>query len=207
MITDPDAYFRDGCGRCKRGGTPECSTQNWAQGLADLRKICLDVGLVEVVKWGHPAYTHNGKNIAILGAFRGDFHLSFMNASLIDDPQGVFVKRGEHTQTANVMKFTDNGGPAAMATTIIDYLERATQAADSGAKPVKATAPSVAMPDELVAALDADPALSEAFHALTPGRQRMYYIYIGEAKQSATRSARIAKCSDRIFAGKGFNER
>ena len=65
----------------------------------------------------------------------------------------------------------------------------------------------LSMPDELVAALDADPALSEAFHALTPGRQRMYCIHIGEAKQSATRSARIEKCRDRIFAAKGFNER
>ncbi len=30
------------------------------------------------------------------------------------------------------------------------------------------------MPDELAEVLDADPELAEAFHALTPGRQKSY---------------------------------
>jgi uncharacterized protein YdeI (YjbR/CyaY-like superfamily) len=63
------------------------------------------------------------------------------------------------------------------------------------------------MPDELVEALDADPELAEAFQALTPGRQRSYTFDLNQAKQSATRVARIAKFRDRIIAGKGAMER
>ena len=52
-----------------------------------------------------------------------------------------------------------------------------------------------------------DPTFAEAFAALTPGRQKGYYLHIGEAKQSKTRIARIEKLQPRIFAGKGYNER
>ena len=52
MITDIEEYFSKGCGRCERFATSECSTRQWIQGLTDLRRICLEAGLVETVKWG-----------------------------------------------------------------------------------------------------------------------------------------------------------
>ena len=64
MITDPGDYFAKGCGRCDRFATPECSTRRWAAGLAALRRICLEAGLTETAKWGHPCYMHAGRNIA-----------------------------------------------------------------------------------------------------------------------------------------------
>lgn len=70
MITDIKDYFAKGCGRCERFSTPSCSARRWANGLSDLRRICLEVGLVETVKWGHPCYMHAGRNIAIIGATR-----------------------------------------------------------------------------------------------------------------------------------------
>jgi uncharacterized protein YdeI (YjbR/CyaY-like superfamily) len=63
------------------------------------------------------------------------------------------------------------------------------------------------LPDALVAALDADPALAEAFHRLTPGRQKSYVINLNGAKTSATRAARIATFRAHIIAGKGAMER
>jgi uncharacterized protein YdeI (YjbR/CyaY-like superfamily) len=63
------------------------------------------------------------------------------------------------------------------------------------------------IPDELTDALDADPELADAFRALTPGRQKSYMFSLNQAKQSATRVARIEKFRDRIIAGKGALER
>ena len=60
---------------------------------------------------------------------------------------------------------------------------------------------------ELQARLDADPALAEAFFALTPGRQREYDFHIGGAKQAATRERRLDACVPKILAGKGFRDR
>jgi uncharacterized protein YdeI (YjbR/CyaY-like superfamily) len=89
MIEDIEDYFARGCGRCGRFATPDCSTRRWEEGLRGLRRLCREAGLAETVKWGHPCYMHAGRNLAILGAFRGDFRLSFFDAALMRDPEGA----------------------------------------------------------------------------------------------------------------------
>jgi uncharacterized protein YdeI (YjbR/CyaY-like superfamily) len=114
MITQIEEYFTKGCGRCERFNTPDCSTRQWETGLAELRAICRDAGLIETVKWGHPCYMFAERNIAIIGALRGDFRLSFFNAALMKDPEGVLEKQGPNTQHADMIRFTDNAQVAAM---------------------------------------------------------------------------------------------
>ncbi len=206
MITEISDYFSKGCGRCERFATVDCSTRRWAVGLADVRRMCLAVGLAETVKWGHPCYMHSGRNIAILGAFRGDFRITFLNAALLKDPQGVLKKRGPNTQRPDMICFVDNAGAAKMAPVIQAYLQEAMGYAEAGTLPPKEQR-EIELPDELVQALDADPELAEGFHNLTPGRQKSYVISLNSAKSSPTRTARIAKFRDHILAGKGAMER
>lgn len=206
MITDPDAYFAQGCGRCDRFATPDCSTRRWLPGLLTLRRICRDAGLTEVAKWGHPVYLHAGRKIAILGAFRGDFRLSFFNAALMQDPEGFLQKQGPNTRHADCLRFTDTAAPAALEPMIRAYLAEAMGYADRGLLPPKE--PTEAdLPAELVEALDADPDLAEAFAALTPGRQKSWALHLTDAKTTATRLARIRKGRAKILAGKGAQER
>ena len=206
MITDIEDYFSKGCGRCERFATPECSTRHWAGGLGDLRKICRESGLFETVKWGHPCYVHEGRNVAIIGAFRGDFRLNFFNAALMKDPESLLEKQGPNTQHAGMIRFTDNAQVARMGPVILSYLKEAKGYAEAGIKPPREER-DIELPDELVEALDADPDLAEAFHALTPGRQRSYVINLNSAKTSATRMSRIAKFREKILSGKGATER
>jgi uncharacterized protein YdeI (YjbR/CyaY-like superfamily) len=206
MITDPDDFFTKGCGRCDRFATPDCSTRLWLEGLEALRQICLDLGLEETAKWGHPCYMHGGRNVAMLGAFRGDFRLTFFHAALLRDDEGVLEKNGPNAGHPSIIRFTANAQVAAMEPVIRAYLDEAKGYAERGILPAKDVAELV-LPDELVEALDADPELAEAFHALTPGRQKSYVINLNGAKQSATRIARIAKFRDKIIAGKGALER
>ena len=206
MITNPDDFFTKGCGRCPRFATPDCSTRPWIDGLNALRRICLDVGLQETVKWAHPCYMHAGRNIAIFGAFRGDFRLSFLNPSLLVDPEGVLEPQGPNSQTPGMIRFTANAQVAEREPVIRAYLRQLMGHAEAGTKPVKAER-EIDMPDELAEAMDGDPELAEAFHALTPGRQRSYLFALNQAKQSATRVARIEKFRGKIIAGKGALER
>ena len=99
-------YFRHGCGRCARFATPACSVRQWHDGLAALRTICRDSGLKETVKWGHPCYMHTGRNIAIIGAFRDDFRLTFFNAALMRDPDGRLEKQGPNTRHPDMIRLT-----------------------------------------------------------------------------------------------------
>jgi len=56
-------------------------------------------------------------------------------------------------------------------------------------------------PEEFQNKLKEIPALKIAFEALTPRRQRAYYFYFSEPKQSRTREARVEKCIPKILNG------
>lgn len=206
MITDIEDYFTRGCGRCDRFDTPDCSIQRWTRGQNKLREICLDMGLSEHVKWAHPCYMHADRNIALMGAFREDFRFTFLNGSLLKDPEGVLKPAGPNSRVANVLYFTDNDGPARMEETIRAYLAELMDHAERGTKPPKVET-VVEMPDELIEALDGDPELAEAFYDLTPGRQKSYAFNLNQAKKPETRYARIEKFRPKILAGKGAMER
>jgi uncharacterized protein YdeI (YjbR/CyaY-like superfamily) len=206
MITDIEDYFTRGCGRCSRFDTPDCATRTWSEGLAALRRICLAAGLVEVVKWGHPCYMHAGRNIALIGALRGDYRLSFMNAALLEDPEHILEMSGPNTANPDMIRFRGPAPGAALEQTLLRYLAEAKSHAEAGRRPPREPQ-EIVLPEELVEALDADPELAEAFHRLTPGRQRSYVIHLSSARTSATRQARIERHRDRILAGKGAMER
>lgn len=206
MITEIGDYFTKGCGRCPRFDTVDCSASIWASGLAELRRICRAAGLIETVKWGHPCYMHAGRNIALIGALRGDFRLNFFNSGLMRDASGVMEKQGPNTRHADTIRFRDAAEVAAMEPVILSYLREAMGYAEAGITPIKEPT-EIDLPDELVDALDADPELAEAFHNLTPGRQKSYVIGLNTAKTSATRLARIAKYRGHILEGKGATER
>ena len=206
MITDIEDFFTKGCGRCARFETPDCSTQIWGDGVRQLREICLNAGLTETVKWGHACYTHAGRNIVIIGAFRDNFRLNFFNAGLLKDPDGVLEKQGAETKTPDMLRFTAADQVAAKAAIAAAYIAEAMGYAEAGIKEKKTTT-ELELPEELADALDADPEMAEAFAALTPGRRRSYVMNLNAAKQRATRINRIAKFREGILAGKGLKER
>ncbi|WP_334194961.1 YdeI/OmpD-associated family protein [Pararhodobacter sp.] len=205
MITEAAAFFQDGCGRCDRFATPDCSARLWRDGLLALRQLCRDTGLEEAVRWGHPCYRHAGRNLALIGAFREDFRLSFPDAALLSDPEGLLEKPGPNSQTPSMIRFTDAAQVTERAKAIAALLTEAKEKAEAGLKPARQAA-EVTLPDTLVTALDDDPELADAFAALTPGRQRSYAIVLSQAKTEATQIKRIAKYRDKILAGKGANE-
>lgn len=206
MITDIGDFFAKGCGRCARFATPDCSALLWRDGLAVLRQICREAGLVETVKWGHPCYMHAGRNIALIAALRGDFRLNFFNAALMKDPDGVMERQGANTRHPDSIRFTDAARVGALAGTLRAYLAEAMAYAEAGVvAPKEAQAPD--LPEELVEALEADVALAEAFYALTPGRQRSYAIALASAKAAETRRRRVAGFPAGIMAGLGANGR
>lgn len=135
---------------------------------------------------GPPTYMHADRNIALFGAFRGDFRLSFMNPGLLDDTEGVLETQGPNSRTPGVIRFTDVKQVGEREPVIRAYLKQLMDHAEAGTKPPKVQT-EVEMPEELAEALEADPELAEAFHLLTPGRQRSYLFNLNQARQSKTR--------------------
>ena len=206
MITEIEDYFTRGCGRCGRFDTPDCSARRWQEGIVALRRLCLEAGLAETVKWGHPCYVHAGRNVALIGALRGDFRLNFFDAALMRDPEGVMEPQGPNTRHPDTIRFTDVARVEVLAPVIRAYLAEAMGYAEAGIRAPRG-APEVELPEELVAALDMDPELAEGFAALTPGRRRSYVVNLAGAKGAETRRRRIAGFRGKILAGKGATER
>jgi uncharacterized protein YdeI (YjbR/CyaY-like superfamily) len=148
---------------------------------------------------------HAGRNIALIGAFRGDFRLTLLNAALLKDPEGVLDRQGPNTRYPDCFRFTDTDTPTRLEPVIRAYLAEAMGYAEAGILPPKEPT-AIDLPSELVEALDADPELAEAFAALTPGRQKSWAFQIGTAKTSATRASRTEKARAKIMLGKGATE-
>ena len=178
---------------------------HWRAEMEALRKIARDCGLSEALKWGKPCYGVEGANVAIIQPFKEQCGFMFFKGALLQDPKGLLESPGEHSQTSRRMMFTSAGQVEKMQAKLRAFIAEAVKAESAGLK-VPAKKPAAPLPDELAAMYKKMPGLKAAFEALTPGRQRAYLIHFSAAKQSATRTARIAKYVPCIMAGKGMND-
>lgn len=191
MSSPADGYFERG--------------QSWPLESVRLRGILLECGLEEGLKWGNPCYMQDGKNIAIIQGMKDFLALMFFKGALMDDPADILVPPGPNSNSGRQIRFASMDDVAKSENSIKSYVQAALKIEEAGLKVEKTDTPD--LPAELLAKLAEDSELKTAFEALTPGRQRGYGLYIGGAKQSATRLARIEKHRPRILEGKGIHDR
>jgi uncharacterized protein YdeI (YjbR/CyaY-like superfamily) len=178
----------------------------WAGEIEAMRAVLEALPLDEETKWGKPCFLHGGKNVVLMQGFKTYFSLLFFGGALLADPKKRLEQLGK-MNAARVMKFTSAKQIESEKATIRAYVREAIALAESGQKVPKKKTADVPVPVELTAMLKKDARLKKAFEALTPGRQRSYLYHFGDAKQSATRTARIEKAMPAIFEGRGFLER
>lgn len=179
--------------------------KSWQAEIQKLRDILLGAGLDEEIKWGKPCYVYEGTNVAIIQPFKEHCALMFFKGALLEDTHKLLRSQGENTQSALRLEFRSE---AEVKKSVVDaYVRQAIAVEKQGLKVEFKAKQELELPSELQAALNKDAKLAKAFRALTPGRQRSYVMHIGAAKQPATRTARVLKCSPKILEGKGFNDR
>ena len=205
MITDPNDYFLDGCGRCDHYATDSCKARIWSEPLVLLRKFLLSTGLQEEAKWGQPTYTLNGKNVAMLFSFKDRCGISFFKGVLLKDEHNILVPAGPNSHVARLLKFSSASDVLEVEPLIHQYLAEAIEIEKSGKK-VHIPARDETLPMVIQERLDNDALFEKAWDALTPGRQRSYILHIGGAKQEKTQRNRLEKALPKIFSGKGNNE-
>lgn len=179
-------------------------SEQWPDVIAALRPILVGCGLTEEIKWGKPCYSHDGRNILILQEMKDFLAVMFFKGALLSDPDGVLHDQGPNSRSARRMQLTSTDEVAGSADTIDAYVAEAIAAEDAG---LEVPEQELVLVEELRERLDQDPELEAAFEGLTPGRQREYNLYVGDAKQAETRVSRVDKCVDRILAGKGLRDR
>lgn len=200
-----DEYFDIGCGRCPLVATPACKVNNWRELLLNIRALVLECGLREERKWGVPCYTFEGKNVVIIGAFKAYCSIAFFKGVLLKDDSGLLQKPGENSNTSRLIKLTTLSQLHDYAPQIMALIEQAIEIERQGFKAPKNTTP-IPVPHELQEKFDESPGFESAFKALSPGRQKEYLFYFSQAKQAATRAARVERYYGKIMLGKGYSD-
>jgi uncharacterized protein YdeI (YjbR/CyaY-like superfamily) len=178
----------------------------WQEEIRKLRKIVLDCGLDEVLKWGCPCYTFEEKNIVLIHVFKEYCALLFFKGVLLNDAKGILIQQTKNVQVARQIRFTSVGEIVQMKTILKAYIYEAIEVEKAGLKVKLKKTAEFKIPEEFQKNLDKKPALKTAFKALTPGRQRAYIFYFSQPKLSKTRASRVEKSMQQILNGKGLND-
>jgi len=178
----------------------------WSAEFAALRQLCLASGLNEELKWGQACYDLDGRNVVLIHGFKDYCALLFMKGALLKDHRGILIEQTKNVQAARQIRFGSLADINKQTAAVKACLREAIAVEKSGAQVEMKSAAQFDVPDEFLKALDADPKLAEAFHALTPGRQKGYLLHFAGAKQSATRAARVEKHVPRILQGLGLDD-
>jgi uncharacterized protein YdeI (YjbR/CyaY-like superfamily) len=180
--------------------------KRWSAEFAALRQLCLASGLNEELKWGQACYDLDGGKVVLIHGFKDYCALLFMKGALLKDPKGMLIQQTKNVQAARQIRFVSLAEIKKQKAAISAYLKEAIAVEKSGVKVQMKTAAQYDVPEEFLRPLEDDPKLAEAFHALTPGRQKGYLLYFSGAKQSATRTARVEKQVPRILKGLGLDD-
>jgi uncharacterized protein YdeI (YjbR/CyaY-like superfamily) len=154
----------------------------------------------ETLKWSAPAFMYKKEILGIMAAFKAHAAFNLWRGSQVVDAKGA--ERQAMGQFGRMTSLADAPDPE----TIGAVVAKAMALADAGVKPLKtktgAPRPPPEAPDDLRAALSANPAAAAAFDAFSPSSKRDYVEWVTEAKQAATREKRIAQAVEWMAEGK-----
>jgi len=178
----------------------------WQTELRSLRKILRSTALEETVKWGAPCYTHNGKNVVGIGAFKSYFGLWFFQGALLPDKDKVLINAQEgKTRALRQWRMTD---AAEIKPAVIKrYVKDAIAVVESGSEIKADRSQPVIVPPELQTAMRRCKGATAGFRGLSKGRQREYAEYVTSARRDETKQKRIDKILPMIVADVGLNDR
>lgn len=182
------------------------SQTKWKEKLQQLRAVFQKTELTEEVKWGKPTYTLNGKMVAAMADFKNHIALWFHQGVFLKDEQKKLINAQEGvTKALRQWRFEEKDEIDSKL--VLEYIKEAILNASAGKELKKTVKKEVTIPEIFKNALAKDKDLEKKFNSLTPGRQREYAEYIGEAKRDATQQSRLEKCSEMIKMGAGLNDK
>jgi uncharacterized protein YdeI (YjbR/CyaY-like superfamily) len=154
----------------------------------------------ETLKWSMPSFLHKGKILAGFAAFKAHATFGYWNDSMLSQDE---KNRSAMGQFGRLTALADLPPKA----TLLDLTRKSMALIESGAKPPRATAKKApfTVPQDLRAAIDAEPKAAATFDAFPPSCQREYVDWVTEAKRDETRAKRLAQTVEWLAEGKRRN--
>ena len=182
------------------------NNSHFGEELTILRELINNTELEETVKWSAPVYSHNGKNVIGLGAFKHHFGIWFFNGVFLKDEKNLLEQAQEKTKGLRQMRFESLEDID--KNIVLAYVKEAIENQKLG-KEIKPErkGKSVVIPEALEKELKSNSVLHDAFRILTPGKQREYCDHVSSAKREATKLSRIEKIKPMIINGVGLHDK
>ena len=166
------------------------------------RVLASGVELEETLKWNSPSWTHEGKLLCGMGAFKAHCVFGFWHK----DMQVELAKLGKSKvgvggiHRERLVDLSEVPSAAAMK----KLMKKAAELALSDKPAMKRSVPKpeAQVPADLEHALALNKAAAAHFQAFTPGKRREYIDWITGAKRDTTRQARLEQAIEWIAAGK-----
>ncbi len=154
-------------------------------------------GAVETIKWGMPHWMVSGKNVAGMAAFKAHCAMVIHGDGRQGDAMGQYGK---------IAALADLPLENELSAKLREAAARVVGTVSATTKPqVRGARAEIAVPDDLVAALGANPAAKATFDAFAPSHRRDYLEWITEAKRDETRAKRVAQTVEWLAEGKKRN--
>lgn len=153
----------------------------------------------ETIKWSMPHFTHLGKNVAGMAAFKA--HCSF--AIHGEGRQGAEQGMGSFGKIASLEDLPSEAELKAKLQEAARRIDAQGRATTPRSKP--APKPEIPMPDDLAAELAQNSTARAAFDGFAPSHRREYLEWITEAKRPETRAKRVAQTVEWLAEGKKRN--
>lgn len=179
---------------------------SWQAEYAALREIALSTGLTEELKWMHPCYTLEDKNVFLLHSFKGYIAVFFHKGVLMKDPKGQLIQQTPNVQAGRQLRFINLAEITKSKTLIKTFMNQAIALEQAGAQVEMKKSGELVIPANIAKNMKKILGLTAAFNRLTPGRQRGYLLHFDSAKQATTRQSRVEKVAAKILQGKGLDD-
>ena len=152
----------------------------------------------ETLKWSMPTFMYKNEMLAGMAAFKQHATFGFWRGSLVvgrgDEPMSGMGQFGRLTSIEDLP-------PRAELEALV---RKAMQLTDEGVKPPRDRHKKepFKVPQDMRAAIDANPAAAATFDGFPPSAQRDYVDWITQAKRDETRSKRLALAVEWLAEGK-----
>ena len=155
----------------------------------------------EAMKWSSPSFMYKGKILASMAAFKAHAAFGFWQGGQVTDAGDKQMSAmGQYGRLTSL----DDLPPRAELEALV---KKAMTLIDEGVKTVRTKhekAPFT-VPQDMRAALDANPAAAAAFDGFPPSAQRDYVEWVTGAKRDETRVSRLVQSVEWLAEGKRRN--
>ncbi|MGS0748247.1 DUF1801 domain-containing protein [Halpernia sp. GG3] len=102
--------------------------------MQELKKIALKTRLSEELKWIHPCYILEGKNIFLIHSFKYYCAFLFFKGTLMKDPEKILIQQTSNTQGPMQLRFTNLNEIKNVEKIIANYFKDTIEIEKSGKK-------------------------------------------------------------------------